>query len=108
MNDPYGSNFLPSLAFTPTSTEAREIARQLQRVPQETHRETKMRVRKNKLPSIVGARQGSKKMTDRSVDFSFVAPIPSSYVSDPIERSYPRSRPSVGSAHGDYGSVVSK
>ena len=109
MSESYGPNFLPSLAFSPTSTEEHEIARQLRRVPRETRRDTKTRVRKMRLPSIVGSKQGSEKITGGSVDFSLVAPsLPSSYVSEPIERSYQRSRPSIGSAHGDYSSVVPK
>lgn len=88
------------------SVEEREIARQRRRNSQESRRQSKLRLRKTRLPSILDAGLGTTQVTGGSVDFSIAAPSNlTTYVSGPSDRSY-TSQP-FAPARGGYSDVVS-
>ena len=86
--------------------EEREVARQRRRNSQESRRQSKLRMRQNRLPSILNAGLASTQVTGGSVDSSLAAPSTmTTYVSDPIDRTYPST--SYASTRGGYSDVVS-
>ncbi|MCJ1402344.1 hypothetical protein MMC11_005564 [Xylographa trunciseda] len=88
------------------SVEEREIARQRRRNSQENRRQSKLRLRKTRLPSILDVGLGGTQVMGGSVDFSPAAPSNmTAYVSGPNERTY--SGQSYASSRSGYSDVVS-
>ena len=88
------------------SVGEREIARQRRRNSQENRRQSKLRLRKTRLPSILDVGLGTTQVMGGSVDISLAAPPNlTTYVSGPNERSY--SGQSYASSRSAYGDAVS-
>ena len=93
------------VGMIPRSVEEREIARQRRRNSQENRRESKLRVRRTRLPGILDAGLATSQVTSGSVDFSsLAAPSSMTYVNDPSNRVYPSQ--SFGSSRAGYGEVA--
>jgi hypothetical protein len=79
--------------------EEREVARQRRRNSQENRRQSKMRERRTRLPSIMDAGLGSTQVPGGLVDSSLAAPL--TYVTDRATPSYdPNTRGGYGVVSG--------
>ena len=89
---------LPPDVGDPRRVEEREIARQRRRNSQENRRQSKLRVRRTRLPGIMDAGLSSTQATGGLVD-SFVA-APLTYVNDHAAPSYDPNRGGYGVVSG--------
>ena len=109
MSDSFHSIYPPSLDFSFLAGEGQDFVPPRRRTTHDNRRQSKLRMRRTRLPSLMDAGLGSTQVSGSSVDFSFAAPSnTSTYVSDPASRSYSRqSFTSTTSSRGDYNDVVS-
>ena len=99
---------LSSLALRGLSTEDREVARQRRRSFQESRRQSKVLVRRTRLPSISDARSSKIQNVSGSIDFLTASSTSSSYDVGSSLGSAPYGRTnSVSSTHGPYMGGIS-
>jgi len=95
------TSFQPSLLSDlgdPRRVEEREVARQRRRHSQENRRQSKLRVRRTRLPGITDAGLSSAQVTGGLVDSSLAAPL--TYVNDHTAPSYDPNRGGYGVVSG--------
>lgn len=105
MSGPSGSRVVPSSALSGLSTQEREVARQRRRVLQESRRESKVRVRRTRLPSTLDSRSSEVREVGYSID-SFTASSNASSAYDIGNTPYARTG-SVSSSQGPYMGGIS-
>lgn len=107
MSGPSGPNILPSSALRGLSTENREVARQW-RNSQESRRQSKVHLRRTRLPSTSDARSNKAQNVGCSIDFFAASSTSSSYDVGSNLGSAPYGRTnSVSSSHGPYMGGIS-